>query len=338
MNSELETEPDDVSAGSLLREIARIEDVAPSPIARLRPGELLGPYRIVRAIGRGAMGVVYEADDAERSRRVALKVVPAPRPGDDPQRWRFLREARAATAVVHANVAAAYRAGNDRGLDYLAMEYVPGITLRAAIRKRGGPFEVSEALRIGEAIARGVGKAHRLGIVHRDLKPENVMISDAGGVKVLDFGLAKQLAPPDDPGGGPPDGCETTLSGDILGTPAYMSPEQSTGDAVDARSDVFALGVVLYELVTGARPFAGGNRAELFLAIGGDEPAPPSAANPRVGPAFDAIVLRCLRKVAGERFASGGEVADALADASVRWRRGAADRARPRGPSHAACP
>ncbi|HEX3763376.1 MAG TPA: serine/threonine-protein kinase [Kofleriaceae bacterium] len=327
---------DDVSAGSLLREIARIEDVVPSPIALLRPGDLLGPYRIVRAIGRGAMSVVYEAHDPERSRRIALKVLPAPRPGDDPQRWRFLREARVATAVVHANVAAAYRAGHERGLDYLAMEYVPGITLRAAIRQRGGPFELSEAMQIGEAIARGIGKAHRLGIVHRDLKPENVMITDAGVVKVLDFGLAKQIARPGDPGGGSVDSCETTLDGDILGTPAYMSPEQSTGHAVDARSDVFALGVVLYELVTGERPFAGDSRTELFLAIGRDEPPPPSAVNPRVGPALEAVVLRCVRKVADERFATGGEVAEALAHAAIRSRRGVAGRARLHGPSRAA--
>ena len=304
---------DDVSAGDLLREVARIEDVALSAHDLVRLGDLLGPYRIVRRLGHGAMGVVYEAEDRQLSRGVALKVLAPSRAGDDERRRRFRREARAASAVVHPNVAAVYGVGHERGLDYLALEYVAGVTLREVMRRRGGAFEIANAARIGEAIASGVGRAHELGIVHRDLKPENVMITDTGVVKVLDFGLAKLVTPPE----GARDELDRsnhtmTLDGRILGTPAYMSPEQSKGRPVDARTDVFALGVLLYELATGRRPFCGETPVELFIAIDRDEPPPPSALNPHVPPSLEAIVLRCLCKSPEQRFASCQEVAEAL--------------------------
>jgi predicted Ser/Thr protein kinase len=303
----------DPSAEALLRTVAYIEDPAIPASDLARPGALLGPYRIVRRLGRGATGVVYEAEDPQLSRGVALKVLAPLRGSDDERGRRFRREARAAAAVVHPNVAAMYGVGHDRGLDYLAMEYVAGATLREAMRRHGGPFEIAEVARIGEAIASGVGRAHELGIVHRDLKPENVMITDAGTVKVLDFGLAKLLAAPT----GARDELvwsshTMTFDGHILGTPAYMSPEQAKGRPVDARSDVFALGVVLYELVTASRPFRGETAVELFIAIDRDEPPPPSTLNPRVPPALEAIVLRCLRKSPDERFATCREAADAL--------------------------
>ncbi len=303
---------EDASAGSLLRELARIEDAAVPASALAQPGELLGPYRIVRRLGRGATGVVFEAEDRQLARTVALKVLALSRAGDEGRRRRFLREARAASAVVHPSVAAVYGVGHEGGLDYLAMEHVAGVTLREAMRRRGGPFEISEAVRIAEAIASGVGRAHELGIVHRDLKPENVMITDGGAVKVLDFGLAKLVAPPAGARGEPAASHVMTVEGCILGTPAYMSPEQAKGRAVDARTDVFALGVVLYELVTGRRPFGGETAVELFIAIDRDEPPPPSALNPQVSPSLEAIALRCLRKSPAERFASCLEVAGAL--------------------------
>jgi len=303
----------DTSGVGLLREIARIDDATPPADALARAGDVLGSYRIVRRLGQGAMGVVYEAEDQQLSRRVALKVLALSRAGDDDRRRRFRREARAASAVVHPNVAVVYGVGHDSGLDYLAMEYVAGVTLREALRRRGGPLEIMQAARIGEAVASGVGRAHELGIVHRDLKPENVMISDADAVKVLDFGLAKLVAPPARARDEPPSSSHVmTVEGRILGTPAYMSPEQSKGRPVDARSDVFALGVMLYELVTGRWPFRGETAVELFIAIDRDEPPRPSALNPHVLPGVEAIVLRCLRKSPGERFASCREAAEAL--------------------------
>jgi eukaryotic-like serine/threonine-protein kinase len=303
-----ETLADDSSAGSLLREVARIEDAALPADELVRPGDLLGAYRIVRRLGKGAMGVVYEAADQQLSRRVALKVLSPSRAGDDARRRRFRREAHAASAVVHPSVAAVYGAGHERGLDYLAMEYVAGVTLGEAMRRRGGSLELAEAARIGEAVASGVGRAHELGIVHRDLKPENVMIAEDGAVKVLDFGLAKLAAPPEGAGGSQ----LVTLEGHIVGTPAYMSPEQAKGRPVDARSDVFALGVMLYELVTGRRPFRGETTVDLFIAIDRDEPPRPSAVNAQVSPALEAIVLRCLRKAPEDRYGSCGEAAAAL--------------------------
>jgi serine/threonine protein kinase len=304
---------DDGALGALLREVARIDDAALPAYDLERPGALLGPYRIVRRLGRGAMGIVYEAEDPQLSRSVALKVLAPLRASDEERRRRFRREARAAAAVVHPNVAAVYGVGHERGLDYLAMEHVAGVTLREAMQRHGGPFEIAEAVRIGEAIASGVGKAHELGIVHRDLKPENVMLTDFGAVKVLDFGLAKLLAPLAGAGGELPRLSHTmTLEGRILGTPAYMSPEQSKGRSVDARTDVFALGVLLYELITGSRPFRGETAVELVIAIDRDEPPRPSALKPYVPPALEEIVLRCLCKSPSDRFASCREVAEAL--------------------------
>jgi len=303
----------DTTVVSLLRGRARVENAAVLADEPVRPGDLLGPYRIMQRLGRGATGVVYEAQDRQLARYVALKVLALSHAGTDEHRQRLLREARAASAVVHPNVATVYGVGHERGLDYLAMEYVAGITLGEAVRRRHGPFEIVDAVRIGEAIASGVGRAHELGIVHRDLKPENVMLSDAGAVKVLDFGLAKLvLAPAGARHEARPASPLLSIEGHIVGTPAYMSPEQSKGRPVDVRSDVFALGVMLYELVTGRRPFQGDTAVELFIAIDRDEPPLPSTVNPRVPPALEAIVLRCLRKSPDQRFASCGEVAEAL--------------------------
>lgn len=307
---------DDTSMGSVLREIAHIEDAVLPAHHLARTGDVLGPYRIVRELGRGTHGVVYEAEDQPLLRTVALKVRALSSARDDELRTRFVREARVMAAVAHPNIVTVYAVGKDSGLEYLAMEYVVGVTLRQMLRNRNAPLEIADAIRIGESIAGGVDRAHELGIVHLDLKPENVMIAHTGAVKVLDFGLARTASR----ARGRSDRAEdalTTGSSRIVGTPAYMSPEQSSGGAVDARADVYALGVMLYELITSTRPFHGETVAELLAAIASDEPVPPARSNAQVPAALDAIVLRCLRQSPSERFASGGELAEALHRVSV---------------------
>jgi serine/threonine-protein kinase len=237
------TDDDSESADPFLAAIARIESEG-HPEVRL-PGARVGRFTIRAELGRGGMGVVYRADDEQLGRSVALKML---RPGRDTgaaRRARFLREARSAAALVHPNVAALYEIGEDSGQLFIAMELVEGEDLRRVLSR--GPLPVAEAVRIGLGVARGVSAAHQRGIVHRDLKPENVMLDTNGEPKVLDFGLAKLTES---------DPAEETLTeeGLRLGTPGYMSPEQASGEALDARTDVFSFGVMLFELLAGRRP------------------------------------------------------------------------------------
>jgi serine/threonine-protein kinase len=289
--------------GAILREVARADDVAP-PAPDPLLGVTLDHYRVVSLLGRGGMGVVYRAEDLELRRAVALKVLPPSVAGDVERRRRFVREARAAAAVSHPNIAAVYEAGESGGHAFLVMELVEGETLRAKLRL--GKLVAEEAVRVAVGIARGLARAHEKNIVHRDLKPENVMITPGGEVKILDFGLAKvreaQAAS---------DAADSlgTEHGRLVGTPGYMSPEQVNGTPVDARSDVFALGVVLYEMLTGVLPFAGETPLERVAALQRDEPA---RLNRDVGGALARVVARCLRKKRDERFASAEEVVAAL--------------------------
>jgi len=232
------------------------QELAPSVTPSTEPelvGTVLGGFRIVRRLGAGGMGVVYEAVEESLQRTVALKVLPAELTLDPTRRSRFLREARSAAAVTHPCVATVYQVGTAGNRVFIAIELVRGVTLRHRISE--GPMGVDETLRVAIEIARGLASAHGAGVIHRDLKPDNVMLSRDGQVKLLDFGLAKQLTLK---------GAELAMSeaahvlepsveGRILGTPGYMSPEQGRGTAVDARSDVFSFGILLYEMLTGLR-------------------------------------------------------------------------------------
>jgi serine/threonine-protein kinase len=301
-----------ITPDPFLAEVARIPERAavPEPEPMLRPGDALGHFVVRGELGRGGMGVVYAALDQALGREVALKVMPLS--GDAERRRRFLREARSAAGLSHPGIATIYEVGEVGGRAFIALELVRGVTLRSRLDQvapqapgvsRSLPLD--EALRITTAITRALAKAHGRGVIHRDLKPENVMIAEDGAIKLLDFGLAKLI---DAALPGSADSTTTTQEGRILGTPSYMSPEQARGRTVDARSDVFSLGVMLYEMMTGTRPFASTSLLELFAALDRDAPQPPSRANPGVSAALERVVLRCLEKAPAARYADAGEL------------------------------
>ena len=303
----------DSAADRLLREVAHAPDRTPEK----PPAERLGPdgrYVVGRMLGRGGMGTVYAATDTVLRREVALKVLPDDRSSDPERRRRFLREARAAAAITHANIAAVYDVGEAEGRLFIAMELVAGVNLRAHMAPG---LSHGEAVRIGKEIARGVAAAHAKGVVHRDLKPENVMITPDGEVKILDFGLAKLV---DEQGGGDVSAHASTASelshGRVMGTVAYMSPEQASGRAVDTRSDVFSFAVVLYEMLTGVLPFDGKTYVAILEAVKQREPVPVEAVNPDVSAAVASVVGRCLQKPAEKR-PTAKELVSALDAAAV---------------------
>jgi serine/threonine-protein kinase len=268
-------------------------------------------FRVVARLGAGAMGVVYKAIDEKLGRAVALKVLPDALAGDDDRRRRFLREARSAAAVTHPNLATIYEAGEDGGRVYIAMEHVSGRTLREILA--AGALPVAEALEVARGILRGIARAHDAGIVHRDLKPENVMVDEERQVKVLDFGLAKLREPEGAQAGSAVERAETlTRPGGLLGTPGYMAPEQIEGTAVDARTDLFAVGVILYEVIAGERPFTGKRLVDVLAATSKDAPTPLSDRNAAVGPEITRVVERCLAKSPEDRHPSARAMLEAL--------------------------
>ena len=273
-------------------------------------GTTLDHFRIVGRLGEGGMGVVYRAIDERLRRPVALKVLPDEAMRDEARRRRFMREARSAAAVVHSNVAAVYEVDESGGHVYIAMELVEGTSLRHELAR--ARLAIPECVRIAKGIARALAKAHEKGIVHRDLKPDNVMLNEDREVKVLDFGLAKLLDVNDAESlKGLDDTASHDTAGRLMGTPAYMSPEQATGKRIDARSDVFSFGVILYEMLTGRRPFEGTSVMETLVAVARDEPAPPSSLT-AIPAAVELVLFTCLQKDPQRRFASGRELAAAL--------------------------
>ncbi|MGD8361663.1 MAG: protein kinase, partial [Gemmatimonadota bacterium] len=283
---------------SLLRAHDAAGDYLEVPVASLEsalagvygPGRQLGPYRLLRELGRGGLGLVYLASDTRLDRQVALKVLPASRTADPRARARFQREARAASALDHPNICTVYEMGESvAGDPYIAMAYVQGESLRARIAR--GPLPLSDAIDFTIQTARGLAHAHRHGIVHRDVKPANLIVTPEGRVKIVDFGLAK--------GHGDP---TLTRQGITPGTVAYMSPEQLTGRAVDHRTDIWALGVVLYEMITGQPPFRGDDERSRSYAILNQDPEPLTALRAGIPLSLDAILSKVLSKDPEARF------------------------------------
>jgi serine/threonine-protein kinase len=258
-----------------------------------------GRYEITRELGRGAMGTVYLGKDSTGHRTVALKTLrfDGVNPDDLPSlKERFFREAESVKQLSHPAIVKVYETGEERGSAYFSMEVLDGVTLKDFCAKRG-PLTVKRAAEIVAFVAEALAYAHSKGVVHRDVKPANIMILSNGDIKVTDFGVARLLD------------ASATQTGAVLGTPNYMSPEQLTGSKVDGRSDLFSLGVVLYELLTGVRPFQAKNIAELIRLHETHQPAPPSTLRAEVPAACDEIVARALQRDVDVRYQQGQDMA-----------------------------
>ena len=260
-----------------------------------------GRYEIVKELGRGTMGVVYQAHDPQIDRMVALKVLRPDRVSSQDFVLRFLKEAKAIGRIAHPNIVTVYDVGQDHGTIYIAMEFIEGRPLNSVIKD--GTMVVDDAVALGIQVAEALDFAHGRGIVHRDIKPSNIILTPGNRIKLTDFGIARI----DDP-----DTAQQTQAGDILGTPVYMAPEQVMGRRVDGRTDLYALGVILYEMVAGKRPFGGGNIAAIFHSITHSTPRDPMEAGIVENRDLAAIILKCLSKNPQDRFQTGEAMALAL--------------------------
>ena len=275
-------------------------------------GQTVGHFQIEEQLGQGGMGVVYRARDSRLGRDVALKVLPPEFSKDEERKSRFLQEARSAAGLTHPAIAQIYDVGEGPDGLFIAMELVPGRTVKALIQAR--ELDALGAIEIAHQVAGGLQKAHEHGIVHRDIKPENVIVTPDGHAKILDFGLAKLVEPKAEA----PEGIshmETlakTQAGFVIGTLRYMSPEQARGQAIDHRSDIFSLGIVLYEMVTGQLPFSGMTALDTLHAIAFEETRPLTALRPNLPPSLQRVVTRCLRKRAQDRYPDARELASDL--------------------------
>ncbi len=271
----------------------------------LEPGAQLGRYRIERLLGAGAMGEVYLAEDPQIGRRLAIKTVRIVAGGGHDVaelQERLVREARAAGRLLHPHIVTLFDAGESEGVFYLAFEFVDGVDLSQRLRGTP-PLTVREVLQIARQAAEGLDAAHGQGIVHRDIKPANILLDQQGQVKISDFGIAKMVGQ-----------TELTQTGSVVGSPHYLSPEQVRGEPLDGRSDLFSLGVVVYEMLTRLRPFEGETITTLVYQILSTEPQPLSESRPELPPNLARVVTRLLHKDPAHRYASGGEFAQALAE------------------------
>ncbi|MFY9905303.1 MAG: serine/threonine-protein kinase, partial [Terriglobales bacterium] len=290
----------------------------------LASGTKLGPYDLQSLLGAGGMGEVYRARDARLDRIVAIKVLPATFSADTARLQRFMQEARSAAALNHPNILSIFDIGEERGAPYIVSELLEGQTLRERIRS--GLVSSRKAIDYALQVARGLAAAHEKGIVHRDLKPENLFVTNDERVKILDFGLAKLTRPEGDVGEDAATVQVNTEPGQIMGTVGYMSPEQVRGKPADHRSDIFAFGSILYEMLSGQPAFRGASPADTMSAILKEEPAELSETARNVPPALERMVLHCLEKNPAQRFQSAGDLAfnlEALTDSSVMGKTGA---------------
>jgi tetratricopeptide (TPR) repeat protein/predicted Ser/Thr protein kinase len=302
------TPPEDCAGGSTLDHGRGPPHAASQGAAPQVPG-----YEVLGELGRGGMGVVYQARQAHPARLVALKVILAGAYADAERRARFLAEADAIARLRHPHIVQVYEVGQHGGVPFLALEFVGGGTL--AQRLAGGPLPPRQAAELLEALARAVEHAHQHGVVHRDLKPSNVLLTEEGQPKVTDFGLAKQPGP------------ALTATGAVLGTPSYMAPEQAEGGAVGPAADVYALGAVLYEVLTGRPPFRAASALETLGQVRSQEPVAPGELQPATPRDLETVCLKCLEKEPARRYPSAGELADDLR----RFLDGKPVRARPVG-------
>jgi eukaryotic-like serine/threonine-protein kinase len=274
-------------------------------------GQTLKHYKIEAVLGAGGMGVVYRARDNRLERPVALKLLKPELVANPERRNRFLREARSAAAVSHPSIAQVYDIDEDNGTTFIAMEYIDGRTISRLIAE--GELDLQGSVEIALQIAEGLAKAHEASIIHRDIKSDNIMLTRDGHAKLLDFGLAKLLDASDESGeGGPVDAAARgrtmtmeqahTIAGAVIGTISYMSPEQARGQDLDPRSDIFSLGVVLYEMVTGELPFKGGTPLDTMHSIAYEEATPVTLVRKSLPPRMHMIISRCLRKRRDDRY------------------------------------
>lgn len=278
----------------------------------LEPGQKLGPYEIESLTGAGGMGEVYKAKDTRLNRTVAVKVLPASTSLNPDLKARFEREAKSISSLNHPNICILHDIGTDNGTDYLVMEYIEGQPLSDRILE--GPLPTGEIVKYSLQIVDALDKAHKQGLVHRDLKPANVMLAKEGA-KLLDFGLAKLQVPTggfDEISGATMTSTPLTQQGTIIGTIQYMSPEQLEGLEADSRSDIFAFGALLFEMVTGQKAFHGKSQASLIASILKEEPKPISEIQPMAAPMWERILRRCLAKDPENRWQTAGDLKHAI--------------------------
>jgi len=259
--------------------------------------ETLSHYRVERLIGAGGMGEVYLAQDITLNRRAALKLLPARFTQDEERVRRFKREARAASALNHPNIITIYEIGETESVHFIATEFIEGETIRQRLTR--GTLPLSEVIEVGIGVASALAAAHDAGIIHRDIKPENIMLRPDGYVKVLDFGLAKLVDEAS---------LKDSTTGGVMGTLLYISPEQARGQQPDARSDLYSLGAVMYEMLTGRPPVIGDNFLEMAMSIASRRPDPPSSIVPGIPPEIDQIVLKALEKEPSARYPSARQL------------------------------